>query len=45
VIPLEQLERDYVWWVIHHHCGGDKPEAAKRMGISLRTIYNLFKDF
>ena len=41
--PIRQMNRDYAEWTIKM-LGGDKPEAARRLGISLRTIYNWFPD-
>jgi Bacterial regulatory protein, Fis family len=41
--PIRQMNREYAEWTIKM-LGGDKPEAARRLGISLRTIYNWFPD-
>lgn len=41
--PIHQMNREYAEWTIKM-LGGNKPEAARRLGISLRTIYNWFPD-
>lgn len=41
IIPLEEVKREYVRWVLHR-LSGDKDAAARCLGISVRTMYNLF---
>ncbi len=38
VIPLEQLETDYLKWILVRH-KGDKRTLAKQLGLSERTLY------
>lgn len=42
IVSLRQLQDDYISWVIET-CGNDPKEAASKMGISPRTIYNRIK--
>jgi DNA-binding NtrC family response regulator len=42
IASLEEFKYNYVMRVIAK-LGGDKPEAARRLEISLGTIYNLLK--
>ena len=44
IIPLEQQERTIIENAIQA-CGGNKAVAARRLGISEKTIYNKFKRF
>jgi hypothetical protein len=41
IIPCRKLQRDYMEWVIRK-LEGDKPLAAERVGVALRTVYNWF---
>ena len=41
--PIREMNRAYAEWTIKL-LDGNKPEAAKRLGISLRTIYNWFPE-
>lgn len=36
---LHDVEMKYIEFVLAKH-GGDKPAAAKELGVSLKTIYN-----
>ncbi len=38
VLPLEEIEKAYILWAILQ-CGGNKSEAAKKLGIDLSTLY------
>jgi two-component system response regulator HydG len=38
LVPLKQLEREYITWVISQ-CGGNKTKAAEVLGIDVSTIY------
>ena len=38
LVPLKQLEREYIAWVVAK-CGGNKPRAAEILQIDLSTIY------
>jgi two-component system response regulator HydG len=39
LVPLRQLEREYIGWVVGQ-CGGNKTRAAEILGISLKTLHN-----
>jgi DNA-binding NtrC family response regulator len=36
---LRQMEEDMIWQALERH-KGDKPAAAKDLGIALKTLYN-----
>ena len=38
VLPLDEIEKAYILWAILQ-CGGNKSEAAKKLGIDLSTLY------
>jgi len=38
LVPLRQLETDYIAWVVSR-CGGNKTRAAEILGIDVSTIY------
>jgi len=38
LIPLRQLEADYIAWVVSQ-CGGNKTRAAEILGIDVSTIH------
>ena len=38
VVPLRQLEGEYIAWVVAH-CGGNKTRAAELLGIDVSTIH------
>ncbi|RJP25697.1 MAG: sigma-54-dependent Fis family transcriptional regulator [Candidatus Abyssobacteria bacterium SURF_5] len=38
-LPLSEIERRHILRVLRHH-GGNKSQAAKTLGISLKTMYN-----
>jgi two-component system response regulator HydG len=38
LVPLRQLEKDYIGWVIGQ-CGGNKTKAAEILGIDVSTIH------
>ena len=43
IIPLRQLERDYIAWAIQR-CGGNKTRAAELLGIDVSTIHRREKE-
>jgi two-component system, NtrC family, response regulator HydG len=43
IIPLRQLEDEYIAWVIAE-CGGSKAKAAEKLGVDPSTLYRREKD-
>jgi two-component system response regulator HydG len=43
VVPLEEMERRYLQWVLRH-AKGDRKALAERLGLSARTLYRKLQD-
>jgi len=43
VVPLKELESDYILWVLHR-CGGNKTRAAELLGIDVSTVHRRERD-
>lgn len=44
IVTLAELERKHIFTALHH-AGQNKTQAAKTLGISLKTLYNKLNEY
>ena len=43
ILPLDQVEQRYLDWA-QRRSGGNVPQLARQMGVSVRTLYRKLKE-